>query len=82
MSCLKRTKCEGRKKVCVNLKTDTDMLNIVVYRYRSDLYLKKIEIDLKLMEYQLLVAKQMYLLSYIDIFHQRCTVLDETTVHK
>ena len=31
-SCLKRTKCNGRRKVCVNFKTDTDKLEIVVYR--------------------------------------------------
>ena len=39
------------------------------------------EMDLKLTEYKKLLAKRVYLLSYIDIFYKRCIVLDETTVH-
>ena len=80
MSCLKWTLYSGTK-LCVNSKTDTDKLNIVVYRYRNSLYLKDNEIDLKLTEYQSPLAKRVYLLSYIDIFYKRCIVLDETTVH-
>ena len=56
ISCLKWTKYNGRRKVCVNFQTDTDNLNIVVYRYRNNLYLKDNEIDLKLAEYQSLPA--------------------------
>ena len=37
ISCLKRTIYIGRRKVCVNFQTDTDKLNIVVYRYRNKL---------------------------------------------
>ena len=37
----------GSGKVCVNFQTDTDKLNIVVYRYRNSLYLKDNETDLK-----------------------------------
>ena len=81
ISCLKWTIYNGRTKVCVNFQTDTDKLNIVVYRYRNNLYLKDNEVDLKLIEYQSLLAKLIYLLSYIDIFYKRCIVLDETTVH-
>ena len=81
ISCLKWTIYNGRRKVCVNFKTDTDKLNIVVYRYRNNLYLKDKEVDLKLTEYQSLLAKRVYLLSYIDILYKRCIVLDETTVH-
>ena len=81
ISCLKWTIYNGRRKVCVNFQTDTDKLNIVVYRYRINLYLKDNEVDLKLTEYQSLLAKRVYLLSYIDIFYKRCIVLDETTVH-
>ena len=81
ITCLKWTIYNGRRKVCVNLETDTDKLNIVVYRYRNNLYLKDNELDLKLSEYQALLAKRVYLLSYIDIFYKRCIVLDETTVH-
>ena len=79
--CLKWTIYIGRRKVCVNFQTDTDKLNIVVYRYRNNLYLKDNELDLNLSEYQSLLAKRVYLLSYIDIFYKRCIVLDETTVH-
>ena len=67
ISCLKWTKYNGRRKVCVNFQADTDKFNIVVYRYRNNLYLKDKEVDLKLTEYQSLLSKQRYLLSYIDI---------------
>ena len=56
-------------------------MNIVVNRYRNNTYLKKTEMDLKLTEYKKLLAKRVYLLSYIDIFYERCIVLDETTVY-
>ena len=81
ISCLKWTIYNGRRKVCINLQTDTDKVNIVVYRYRNSTYLKDNEMDLKLTEYKKLHAKRVYLLSYIDIFYKRCIVLDETTVH-
>ena len=79
-SCVKWTIYNGRK-VCVNFQTDTDKLNIAVYRYRNNLYLQDNEMDLKLTEYQSLLAKRVYLLSYIDIFYKRCIVLDEISVH-
>ena len=78
--CLKRTIYNGRRKVCINFQTDTDKVNIVVYRYRNNTYLKDTEIDLKLTEYKKLLAKRVYLLSSIDNFYKRCIVLDETTV--
>ena len=81
ISCLKWTIYNGRRKVCINFQTDADKVNIVVYRYRNNTYLKDTEIDLKLTEYKKLLAKRVYLLSYIDIFYKRCIVLDETTVH-
>ena len=81
LSCLKWTIYNRRRKVCVNFQTDTDKLNIVVYRYRNNLYLKDFELDLKSSKNQSLLAKWVYLLSYIDIFYKRCIVLDETTVH-
>ena len=58
ISCLKWTIYNGRRKVCVNFQTDTDELNIVVYRYRNNLYLKDIELDLKLSEYQSLLENE------------------------
>ena len=68
ISCLKWTIYNGRRKVCVNFQTDTDKLNIVVYRYRNNLNLKDNEVDLKLTEYESFLAKRVYLLNYIDIF--------------
>ena len=82
ISRVKWTIYNARRKVCVNFQTDTDKLNIVVYRYRNSLYLKDNEVDLKKTEYQSFLAKRVNLLSYIDIFYKRCLVLDETTVHK
>ena len=64
----------------MNCQTETDKLNIVVYRYRNNLYLKDNEVDQKLTENQSLLAKRVYLLSYNDIFYKQCIVLDETTV--
>ena len=81
LSCLKWTIYKGRRKVSVNFQTDTDKLNIVVYSYRNNSCLKDNEVDLKLTEYQSLLAKRVYLLSYIDTFYKRCIVLDETTIH-
>ena len=63
--------------MCINFQTDTDKLNIVVYRYRNSTYLKDTEMDLKLTEYKKLPAKRVYFLSYIDIFYKRCIVLVE-----
>ena len=81
ISCIKWTINNGSRKVCVKFQTDTDKVDIVVYRYRNNTYLKETEIDLKLTEYKKLLAKRVYLLSYIDIFYKRCIVLDETTVY-
>ena len=33
ISCLKWTIYNGRRKVCTNFQTDTDQVNIVVYRF-------------------------------------------------
>ena len=81
ISCLKWKIYNGRRKVCVNFQTHRDKLNIVVYRYRNNLYLIDTEDILKFSEYESLLANRVYLLSYIDIFFKRCIVLDETTVH-
>ena len=81
ISCLKWTNYNGRRKVCINFQTDTDKVNIVVYRYRNITYLKDIEMDLKLTEYKNSFAKRVYLLGYIDSFYKQCIVLDEKIVH-
>ena len=80
-SCLKWTICNGRRKVCISFKTDMDKLNFVFYRYRNNTYVKDTEMELKLNEYEKLLSKRVYLLSYIDVFFKRCVVSDETTVH-
>ena len=80
-SCLKWTICRGRRKLCNNFQIDADKVKIVVYRYRNNTYLKDTGMDLKLTDYKKLLAKRVYLLSYIDSFNKRCIVLDETTVH-
>ena len=46
ISCLKWTIYKGRRKVCINFQTDTDKVNIVVYRYRNSMHLKDTEMDL------------------------------------
>ena len=80
--CLKWTFYNGRKKVCISFQTDIDKVNIVVYRYRNNTYIKDTEVELKLTEYKNLLAKRAQLFSYIDIFFKRCIVLYETSVHK
>ena len=82
ISCLNWTIYNSRRKVCINFQTHADKVNIVVYRYRNNTYLKDTEMDLKLSEYKKLLGKRVYLLSYIDVFYKRCIVLDETTLHK
>ena len=54
-SCLIWTIYNGRRNVCVNNKTDKDKLNIVIYRYRNSMYLKDVEMELKLTEYEKLL---------------------------
>ena len=58
-----------------------DKLNIVVYRYRNNTYVKDTKMELKMTEYETLLSKRVYLLSYIDVFFKRRIVLDETMVH-
>ena len=67
ISCLKWTIYNVRRKVCINFQTDTDKVIIFVYHYRNNTYLKDTERDLKLTEYKKLLAKRVYLLSYIVI---------------
>ena len=80
ISCLRWTIHHGRRKVCINFQTDADKVNIVIYRYRNNTYLRNTEMELKLTEYQKIPANRAFLLSYIDIFYKRCIVLDEPTV--
>ena len=43
VNCLKRTIYNGRRKVCINFQTDADKVNVVVYHYRNNTYLKDTE---------------------------------------
>ena len=81
ISCLNWTTYNGRRKVCIHFQTDTDKVNILVYGYRNNTYLKDTELYLKMTEYKTILVQRVYLLSYIDMFYKRCIVLDETTVH-
>ena len=76
ISSLKWTIYNGRRKVCINFQTNTDKVNMVVYRYWNNTYLKGTKMELKLTEFKKLLAKRVYLLSYIDIFFRRCIVLN------
>ena len=67
ISCLKWTIYNGRRKVCISFKTDMDKLNIVVYRYRNNTYVKDTAMELKLTEHEKLLSKRVYLFSYIDL---------------
>ena len=51
-SCLKWTVYNGSRKVCTNYQTDTEKVNIVVYHYRNNMYLKDSEMELKKTEYK------------------------------
>ena len=59
-----------------------DKLNMVVYRYLNNTYVKDTEMELKLTDYEKLLNKRIYLLSYIEVFFNWWIVLDETTVQK
>ena len=58
ISCLKRTIYNRRRKVCTNFQTDTDKVNVVVYRYRNNTYLQDTKMDLKMTEWKKLLAKR------------------------
>ena len=79
--CLKWTKNDGRRNMCISFKIDLDKLNNVVQRYRNNTCVKDTEMELKLTEYEKLFSKRVYLWSYIDVFFKRCIVLDEKIVH-
>ena len=82
ISCLKWRLYNVRRKVCISFKTDMDKFNIVVYRYRNNTYVRDTEMELKMTEYEKLLSKRVYQLSYLDVVFKHCLVLDETTVHK
>ena len=69
------------KKPLQGFKTDMAKLNIVVYSYRNNTYVKATELELKLTDYE-----KSYLNEYIywvtmTYFFKLCIVLDETAVY-
>ena len=57
-----------------NFQTDADKLNILVYRYRSKLYLKVTEIVLEWTTHQSLLPKRVSIELFWHIFQAvRCT---------
>ena len=78
--CLKLTIYNGRRKLCVSHQIELNKLNIVVYRYQNNVYLKDLEMELKRTENKKLFSERGCPLRYTDVFFEQCIVLDETTV--
>ena len=78
--CPKWTEYNGSREVYKNFRTDTDKLNVVVYKYQNDFCLRGNEIDLKMSKYEEFLEKRIHLLNYIDMLFQRCIGLDEITI--
>ena len=81
ISCLKWVIYNGRRKISLSFQTDTDLIEVTVYRYRNNNYLKDSDIKLSLIEYEHFLQKRIYILSYLETFSKKCIVLDETTTH-
>ena len=81
VSCLRWIIFDGRRKVCVFSKTDTDYVGITVYRYRINMYMNFSDTELKATEYNTLLQKIKYLLSYLETFSKKFIVVEETTHH-
>ena len=71
----------GRRKLCVFYKSETDYAGITVYRYRNNMYMKDSDIELKSTEYNTLLEKKKYLLSYLETFSKKFIVVEESTHH-
>ena len=80
ISCLRWIIFNGRKKF-VFCKTDTDYVGIMEYRYRNNMYMKDSDIELKATEYNTLLQKKKYLLSYLETFSKKIIVVEETNHH-
>ena len=81
ISCLRWIIFNGRRKICVFYKSDTDYVAITVYRYRNNMYMKDSDIELKSTEYNTLLEKKKYLLSYLETFSKKFIVVEESTHH-
>ena len=56
--CLRWIIFNGRRKLCVFCKTDTDYVGNTVYRYRKNMFMKDSDIELKATEYNTLLQKK------------------------
>ena len=81
ISCLRWIIFNGRRKICVFYKSDTDYVAITVYRYRNNMYMKESDIELKSTEYNTLLEKKKYLLSYLETFSKKFILVEESTHH-
>ena len=81
ISCLRWIILNVRRKVCVFCKTDTDYGGFTVYRYRNNMFMKDSDIELKATEFNTILQKKKYLLSYLETFSKNFFVVDETTHH-
>ena len=84
ISCLRWLIFNGRRKICVLCKTDTDYVGIIVCRYRNNMCMKDSAIELKATEYNTLLQNKKYLLSYLETFSKfskKLIVVEETTHH-
>ena len=81
ISCLRWIIFNGRRKICVFYKTDTDYVGITVYQYRNNMYMKDSDIQLKSTENNTLMEKKKYPLSYLKTFSKKFIVVEESTHH-
>ena len=79
--CLRWIIFNGKLKICVFYKSDTDYVAITVYRYRNNMYMKDSDIELKSTEYNTLLEKKKYLLCYLETFSKKFIVVEESTHH-
>ena len=81
LSCLSWIIFNGRIEVCVFCKTNTEYVGITVYRYHYNMYKKDSDIELKATEYNTILQKKKYLLSYLETVSKKFIMVEETIHH-
>lgn len=69
----------GRRKICINYRSDQDLISLSVYKLKKDQWIIHQEIGLKLKEYNTLLNKRQSLLCYVGLFTKKCIFLEEET---
>ena len=69
------------RKIFENRQTDAQKVKYVTYHYRSNIYLEDSEMELKMINYEKLVSKWLYIFRSIDVFFKQTIVLAKATVH-